>query len=298
MSAAASSPDDVVQTGPGTTPVPKAFPDGHFYSPLVDLAALEPFEEAVWAPRTSLPGIDFGSASHAEILTRAFPRQMPAYDYPQHLEDSASLTSFYSRNDQFSWLDARALFVLLRQWRPRRIVEVGSGYSTLLMCDQKRRYLGTATRLECVEPYPRAFLGNPSLGIDALHVKKVQEMPLELFTGLGAGDVLFIDSSHVAKTGSDVNFLYLEVLPVLRPGVRVHIHDIFLPLEYPREWVHEGRHWNEQYVLRAMLTHSARYRVLFGSTFARLHFPAQLLAVVDDPEVAQFGGGSLWLEVA
>ena len=232
--------------------VPKAFPDGHFYSPLVDVEELRPREAALWKPRLTIPGIDFNDASHASLVAGAFARHMPEYCYPDHIEETPDLTTFYSRNTQFSWLDCRALFALLREWRPRRIVEVGSGYSTLLMADWKRAGGAGSTRLECVEPYPRRFLKSPDLGIDALHQIKIQEMPLDYFSSLEAGDILFVDSSHVLKTGSDVSFLYLEVFPSLKPGVRIHIHDIFLPLEYPREGVNEGRNWNEQYLLQAM----------------------------------------------
>ncbi|MEO8801981.1 MAG: hypothetical protein ABI304_11880, partial [Rudaea sp.] len=117
------------------------------------------------------------------------------------------------------------------------------------------------------------------------------------FTALESGDVLFIDSSHVAKTGSDVNYLYFEVLPRLAPGVRVHIHDIFLPHDYPREWVlDENRSWNEQYLLRALLMHSKGFRVIFGCSYAFWRFPELVRTALAHPNGHAFAGGSFWIE--
>ena len=113
-------------------------------------------------------------------------------------------------------------------------------------------------------------------------IARVQEVPLTEFEDLQSGDILFIDSSHVAKTGSDVNFLYFDVFPRLRPGVRIHIHDIFLPQDYPQEWaLDENRSWNEQYVLRALLMFSSRFRVLFGSFFAFRYLPDLVSAALE-----------------
>jgi hypothetical protein len=126
----------------------------------------------------------------------------------------------------------------------------------------------------------------------------VQDVALEVFDELQAGDVLFIDSSHVAKTGSDVNRLYFDVLPRLATGVRVHIHDIFLPHDYPRAWVlDENRSWNEQYLVRALLMDSRRLRVRFGSAYAWTTFPDKVARALGVPRERAFGGGSLWLEI-
>jgi hypothetical protein len=123
----------------------------------------------------------------------------------------------------------------------------------------------------------------------------VQEVELELFQQLGAGDVLFIDSSHVVKTGGDVNYLYLEVLPRLRPGVVVHVHDIFLPGEYRKDWVtEEFRFWTEQYLLQAFLAFNSEFEVLLCNSYlGRYHRPA-LQNVF--PKAPWWGGGSFWMQ--
>lgn len=271
-------------------------PNGHFYSPVVNPAELDP--AFIWPqPPRPILGIDFNDASHQHILSEVFTSFMPEYDYPEYLEETPELCDFYTQNSQFSWLDSRTLFVLLRHWRPKRMIEVGSGFSTLLAADVKRRFLDGQMQLSCIEPYPRPFLHQKQLGIDRLIEKKVQEVPFEVFQELQAGDILFIDSSHVAKTGSDVNFLYLEVLPRLAPGVIVHIHDIFLPMDYLYDWVMiDNRSWNEQYLLRALLMFSSAFRVIFGCTYAFSKFPGLVQKALAHKKRHAFGGGSFWME--
>jgi len=248
-------------------------------------------------PPPRIWGMDFNPAYHQKVLTDFFPRYLPAYDYPENPQPHHATHQFYTQNTQFSWLDARSLFVLLQAWRPTRMCEVGSGFSSLLAADVNHRFLNNAMELICIEPYPRDFFQHPVPGLSGLIEKKVQDVPLELFTQLDRGDTLFIDSSHVSKTGSDVNYLVFEVLPRLRPGVRIHFHDIFLPLEYPREWVlEENRSWNEQYLLRALLMYSTAFKVLFGCKYAETHCPDQVRTALNLPGGRIFGGGSFWIE--
>ena len=239
---------------------------------MVDPAELD--ATRVWPPAPEVLGIDFDASGHERILREIFPRWMPKYDHPERAGELTPTTQFCTQNPAFSWLDARAYFVLLNEWRPRRLIKVGSGHSTLLAADVNRRFFDGGMDITCIEPYPRDFLSGGVPGVNRLVVEKVQNVALTEFASLQAGDILFIDSSHVAKTGSDVNFLYFDVLPRLASGVRVHIHDIFLPHDYPREWVvNENRSWNEQYLLRALLMHSSAFRVKFGCNYAFSRFP-------------------------
>lgn len=286
-------------------------PVGHFYSPIVDPAELVDRTEQLWPdqPETpgvdfnpdqpQTPGIDFNDDYHLRVLEEWFPQFISGYDYPSSsTQTDSELKGFYTKNSQFTWLDSRALLVLMRAWQPRRIIEVGSGYSSLLMADVNRRYLDGGCQITCIEPDPRPFLRKPETGIDTLIEQKVQAVPLELYRQLQAGDILFIDSSHVSKTGSDVNHLFFEVLPRLAKGVRVHVHDIFLPGEYPKKWVMtENRSWNEQYLLRALLMYSTRFRVLFGCSYAFARFPNRVIAALAHAKGHGYAGGSLWIEV-
>jgi hypothetical protein len=272
-----------------------AHPNGHFYSPVVDPAELMQRIEELYPENPTALGIDFRDDDQLHLIESALSKHMGLYDYPEHGPRDGELDHFYTQNSQFSWLDARALFCFLLHWRPKRVIEVGSGYSSLLMSDVKRRFLPNL-QLQCVEPYPRPFLRRHDLGFELLETF-VQKVPVQVFESLEAGDLLFIDSSHVCKTGSDVNYLYLQILPRLKPGVRVHIHDIFLPFEYLKEWVFdENRSWNEQYLLQALLMHSTAFKVLFANYYAYWKFPEKIRLALNHPKGLGFGGGSIYIQ--
>ena len=273
------------------------YPYGHFYSPIVDTQDVLSRTEQIWDGRQSLPGIDFNPDKHLEILGDWFPEFISQYDYPDS-GNAESPTGFFSLNDQFSWLDARTLYVFLRKLRPSRVVEVGSGFSSLLIADVARRLLNGQCEFVCIEPYPRAFLTRGVPGISRLVQERVENVDLKEFSRLERGDILFVDSSHVAKTGSDVLFLFFQVFPLLKPGVLIHVHDIFLPAEYPRQWViDQNRSWNEQYLLRALLMYSTRFRILFGSSYAATVHGQAVVAALARPDGHGMSGGSFWIEV-
>jgi predicted O-methyltransferase YrrM len=270
---------------------------GHFYSPVVDPDDLVGQQARLWPECPNILGIDFNDAEHEYLLREVFPAYMPGYDYPEHVDESDDLTEFFTQNSQFSWLDSRSLFVLLRAWKPKRIIEIGSGFSTLLTADVARRFLDGDIEITCIEPYPREFLRKGIPGVNRLIEEKVQNVTLSTFEELNAGDILFVDSSHVAKTGSDVNHIYFEILPRLAKGVIIHIHDIFFPHEYPKEWVlTENRSWNEQYLVRALLMYSSTFKVKFGCSYAYWRFPELVKKALSLPSGHAFGGGSLWIE--
>ncbi|MFK2876877.1 class I SAM-dependent methyltransferase [Rhodanobacter hydrolyticus] len=271
-----------------------AFPDGHFYSPVVDPKEATRDQSHIWTGAKTVRGIDLNSASHEHLLRDVFPKLIAGYDYPSSGAADDALDHFYDFNGQFERQDPRVTFCLLQMIRPRKIVEVGSGYSTLLMMDVNRRFLANSTSITCVEPYPRPFLEEAHLtGRIDLQYCRAQEADESIFTSLVAGDILFIDSSHVSKTGSDVNRLVLEILPVLSPGVYVHFHDIFMPTEYPQRWVCElGFSWNEQYLLQAFLSGNPDWDIIYGSAIAReCHIEALSAFLQGNPP----HGGSLWL---
>jgi hypothetical protein len=272
-----------------------AFPDGHFYSPVVDMDEAKKDQHRIWSEKLDVLGVDFNESAHRSFLTETFPSLFGAYDYPEELPAGAPDHQFYTRNSQFSWLDSRTLFVMLRRFRPARMIEIGSGFSSLLTADVNCRHLGGVLHFTCVEPYPRPFLLAGVPGIARVVQQRVQDVPLREFEPLQAGDILFIDSSHVSKTGSDVNYIVFEILPRLRRGVIVHFHDIFLPAEYPRDWViDERRSWNEQYLVRALLMRSSMLEVLFGCSFAFHRFPELVRQCLGGK---LYGGGSLWLRI-
>ena len=183
---------------------------------------------------------------------------------------------------------------MLRHFTPRRLVEVGSGYSSALILDTLEQ-LSIPVEVTFIEPYSERLLGLLSR---TDHQHKLLEMPVQsvdmgVFEALDANDILFIDSSHVVKTGSDVAHLVFEVFPRLKPGVIIHVHDILWPFEYPREWMLNGIAWNEAYVLRAFLMDNPRYEVIYYNAFIAACYPDALAAAV--PMSLNSTGGSLWL---
>src|SRR5438034_9271638 len=151
-----------------------------------------------------------------------------------------------------------------------------------------------ACPLICVEPFPSDFLSKGFPGLKSLVIKVVQEIDLDFFSQLQSGDVLFIDSSHTVKIGGDVNYLFLEVLPRLKPGVIVHVHDIFLPFDYPRDWVVDDfRFWAEQYMLQSFLTFNSEFEVLMANSYLNHYHEEELKTVF--PDLPSYRGGSFWI---
>jgi hypothetical protein len=149
--------------------------------------------------------------------------------------------------------------------------------------------------ITAIEPFPGERLRR---GVDGVELRRteLQDVPLELFTSLQAGDILFIDSTHVLRIGSDVQYEFLEILPRLAKGVVVHVHDVFLPAEYPREWVlKERRFWTEQYLLQAFLAFNDTFRVLFAGHFMHLRHSREFAAAVPNYDPARHGPGSFWM---
>lgn len=270
-------------------------PNGHFYSPVTDPADLLARQQDLWPEQApECPGLSFNDENHARVLAEWFPEFIGDYDYPEH---EKSPTAYFTQNSQFSWLDSRTLFVLLRALRPGRVIEIGSGFSSLLTADVNHRFLGGQIDFTCIEPYPREFLKKQISGLSRLMVERVESIDRDFFSSLQPGDILFIDSSHVSKTGSDVNYLYFEILPRLPKGVLVHIHDIFLPFEYPKDWaITENRSWNEQYLLRALLMNSTAFKVFFACNYAFHAFNSLVADALAFPDRRSFAGGSFWIE--
>jgi Methyltransferase domain len=264
----------------------------HYYSPVPDTRALLAASDQVWGDRPDPPGIDWNEAAQLRLLRKVFPTFRQEYEAIPR-EKPASGDAFYLGNGMFDGVDALVLYCMIRHLRPRRVLEVGSGFSSLLTAAAMARN-GDGGELVCIEPFPSSVLTRGFPGLTHLIVQPVQQVPLDQFERMGAGDVLFIDSTHVVKTGSDVNFLFFEVIPRLRSGVVVHVHDVFLPGEFPRNWVTEElRFWNEQYLLRAFLLFNGEFEVLLSNAFLDRRHPQALRETF--PKSPWWLGGSFWM---
>jgi len=270
------------------------YPPGHFYSPIPSPDEVRRKEKEIFdtVPR-SLPGIDLNEQGQLELL-----QELRRYygDFPFGHQKRKDMR-FFLDNPSYAHSDAVVLYCMTRHLRPRRIIEVGCGYSSCLMLDTNELYFSRAIALTCIEPYPQLLLSLISREDEKsieLIPRSLQDVDAEKFSELSAGDILFIDSSHVAKINSDVNHIFFRVLPALRSGVYIHFHDIFYPFEYPKQWVYDGLAWNEAYLLRAFLQNNDAFRIEFFNTYLGLFHSEKLLEGIPLP--LQYVGASIWIK--
>lgn len=264
-------------------------PPGHFYSPLPTVADVERVDPDARTRVAAVPEIDLRADEQRALFAELAP-VIAKSDLARSPEPGRR----YHVDEYFSEGDASLYAALLRHLRPRRVVEIGSGFSSALLLDVADEHLPDLDAT-FVEPYPDRLHSLLRPG-DRTRVEilrqPVQQVPLDRFAALAENDILFIDSSHVVKVGSDVAHLLGEVLPVLAPGVVIHVHDVFWPFEYPVRWLRAGRAWNELYAMRAYLQNNDRYRILFfADWFVATH--ADLVAEQAPPLAG--GSASLWL---
>ena len=260
----------------------------HFYQPIPDTQSLP---EMLWNRPSELPGIDMNDSTQLDLLRNHFPKFRDEYDqFP--VEPTSESGHFYLNNGLFDGTDALVAYCMIRHFQPRLIIEVGSGFSSLVAAEAIARNGGS--QLICIDPFPLDFLRKGVPGLHSLIEKKVEDIDLEFFSQLQSGDVLFIDSSHTVRIGGDVNYLFLEVLPRLKPGVIVHVHDIFFPFDYRRDWVKdEIRFWSEQYLLQAFLTFNSTFEVLMANNYVSHYYKDA--AKTAFPSLPSWGGGSFWM---
>ncbi len=242
-----------------------------------------------------LPGVDLNVEGQLKFLdTLVYADELQAMDI-QSGGSSKDYFHFGGSNDQYGPGDFEVLYQMVRSQKPARIVEIGSGWSTkgVVSALTRNRAEGKSCRHICIEPYEDRGLA--ALGIELVR-DKVEDMDLSLFSGLEAGDILFIDSTHIIRPHGDVLTEYLRILPRLKPGVIVHVHDIFTPYNYPAKWVVEdNRIWDEQYLLEVLLS-GGRFEVLCANHFlSRNHFE-RLKAVAPYLE-KRHKPGSFWMRV-
>ena len=235
----------------------------HYYEPLFHPGDLTDSLQT----KRALPGIDFNASEQVELVKK-FSYTMELEGIPFAPTDDLT---FHFKNRAFESGDAEFLYNFIRLKRPRKIYEIGSGNSTLMARRAIAKNKEDDARYECdhvcIEPYEAPWL--EKTGVCVIR-KMVQEVDKSLFKKLNEGDMLFIDSSHMVRPQGDVLFEYLEILPILNPGVIVHVHDVFTPRDYLREWiVDEVRFWNEQYILEAFLTHNDKWKVIAALNYLR-----------------------------
>lgn len=268
------------------------YPPGHFHSPIPDLDEVQRDAATIFGREDRmLPGIDRRD-EHQWAVLGELARCAADAQFARHAEPGRR---YYWDNRVFEYADAFVLYAMLRRLRPKRWIEIGSGFSSAVLLDALDRHPELATRPLFVDPDPtrvNKLLSDADRRRCEYLQQRVQDVPLERFLELEAGDVLFVDSSHVSKIGSDVNWLFFEVVPRLPRGVYLHVHDIPPDFEYPRAWVDAGWAWNEAYLLRALLMFNTAFRIEIHPAYLAACDPAACMRLL--PECPGIGT-SLWL---
>jgi hypothetical protein len=275
--------------------IPLGYPIGHFYSPIVDPLHVREVEDARagWPSMPTDSGIELNLERMERLFISFSEKVNSTLDFPR---TQTTEYRYYSNNGFFDFGDAFCFAGMILEFRPGKIVEVGSGFSTACALDTLERGKEFATETICIEPYPkrlRSILTSRDLSRVRIIEKPMQFVGPAVFEELAPGDFLFFDSTHVAKTKSDVVIALFEILPRLPSGTFIHFHDIFDRFEYPHEWIFQvNRSWNEAYFLRAFLMDNNKYEVIyFNSHFCNVRPDA----VQKYMPRAGVGGGSIWL---
>lgn len=264
--------------------------ENHFYSPIPDSKVFSSSDSS----RFSFEGVRVNWANFEHLLETGFAKYLEETNqFPYQITaDFHANPKFFLDNRAFSGTDALATYSIIRERKPNLVIEVGSGFSTLLIKEALEK--NGKGKIICIEPYPHKWLHQILGERISLIEKPVQEVDSNLFS-LAAGDLLFIDSTHVSKYNSDVNDLFFRVLPKLKKGVLIHLHDIYLPFEAPLRWLkNEKIFWNEQYLLYAFLQHNACFSVFYSNMMACHTYSQKMRSVFKNSNF--IGGGSFFIE--
>ena len=268
-------------------------PAGHVLSPIPSVDDVKQREGQIYAVPREMPGLDLNEAGQL----RLFADLCEFYgDQPFSAHQTAE-RRYWFENPAYSYSDAILLYCMMRHLRPRRIIEVGAGYSSCAMLDTNELFFDNSIECTFIEPETkllRSLLRQQDQERVTIVEKTLQEVDSQVFTSLEANDILFIDSSHVSKIDSDVNHIFFRILPLLSSGVYIHFHDIFYPFEYPLAWVYEGRAWNETYLLRAFLQYNQQFEIQLFNTFIDWFHKEKYFREM--PLVQKNTGGSIWLK--
>jgi predicted O-methyltransferase YrrM len=260
-------------------------PPGNFYSPISSTA--DASRARIQRPGLALDdGYNLRAKEQLEFANRLGPKWT---------DFSKSWRRYNAMNAMYGLSDGAVYYSILTTLRPKNVVEVGSGFSSAVALDVRDHELNDL-KLTFIEPYPERLLGileESDKTTTTVRRSAVQDVPIEAFDILDTDDILFIDSTHVSKPGSDINWLFFRVLPRLKPGVVIHVHDVFYPFEYPDDWLSERRSWNESYLLRSFLSYNNAFQIIFFSSWIWQVHPEVVRRYL--PESIDQRPGSIWL---
>lgn len=271
------------------------FPAGHYYSPVVSIDEIKKREPEIWkdVDRDGIPGIDLNTEEQLSLMTSfaGYYSEMP------FTTEKRGNLRYRFKNDYYSYSDGIVLYSMIRHFKPKKIIEIGSGFSSANMLDTNNLFFNSKIDLTFIDPHPEErlipFMTDTEKVRTTVIKNDIQLISLEIFKTLQKGDILFIDSTHVVKTGSDVNHILFEILPFIQSGVIIHFHDIFYPFEYPKDWVFKGFGWNEAYFLKAFLINNNQFKIRCFTDYLHIHHHP----IFNEMPLAMKGSGSsLWIE--
>lgn len=270
-----------------------AYKPGYYASPIPNL------EDALQEVKsnngtTEIPGIDLRENEQFELL-KNLAKHIGSIPFSN---DNNTDFRYYFDNSMFQHTDGSMLYAMILENKPKRIIEIGSGFSSAMMLDINEMHPDSTCKLTFIEPYPERLnnlLGEGDRAKVEIIRKKIQDVDLSVFDELEENDILFLDTSHIIKTGSDVTFWTFNILPRIKKGVIIHIHDIFWPFNYSEEWIKEEKCYTEAYLIRAFLMYNDSFKILLFSSYLKTVFTDKFVEIV--PFLDDYhGGGSLWLK--
>ena len=257
------------QIAQATKSIFERYPAGHYYSAVPSQNDLNEFLKNKNDNLLEFGGINVNISKQLENL--AYIEK--TFNEINFTEEKNSKDLYFLNNIWFHPYDAYTLAAIILKNKPEKIIEIGSGFSTGVMLDINRKFCNNNIKITCIEPNPQRLkdvLGG-ELERVSFYEKRLQEVDCEIFKELKENDILFVDSSHVAKMNSDVLKIFFEILPELNKGVIIHFHDIFNNFSYPKEWIHQKRCWNETFLLRAFLQYNSDFAIEYFCDFMRAY---------------------------
>lgn len=263
----------------------------HFYEPIPDTRRLS---NKIFESKPHFPELDLRENEQIELVKKLSKYSNELKEIPHKLSNNEQ--EYYFENNFFGAVDGTIYYSIIREFKPKKIIEIGAGFSTLIA--SKAAEKNEDTSITVIDPFPKDFVKKGLPKVDNIIAEQVQNVPIEKFKELIKNDILFIDSSHISAIGSDVNYLFLHVIPELNPGVLIHVHDCPIPFEHygKRRTLIKKRFWNEMYLVWAFLIGNSSYKILLLNTFFMKKNASILLKSFPIIEGKKINGSSLWAQ--
>jgi len=272
---------------------------GHFYSPIPSRDEVKNKADIIFKDR-GLLDIELNVEEQFDLL-KTFKNRRGEFPYDfLNNKENHNLRYKFTKRPQYRYSDVIFLYNTILHLRPRRIIEIGSGSSSAVMLDLNDLFFDSSIHCTFIEPYPErllTYLSDTDRKSCKVYKEKVQDVPIETFAALEENDILFVDSSHVSKVGSDLNHIFFEIFPRIKKGVWIHIHDIFYPFELPEHWIlNNSRFWNESYLLRAFLMNNDAYEIKLFNSFLHSKFKDWFEKELPECLIDRNNTGSIWIK--